>query len=137
MGEKIRLYAYVAAGSAFGAVLRWLLSVGALALAGDGFAWGTLVANVTGSAAIGFYARYSGPDGRAAPAHVRHMVMTGVLGGYTTFSMFSLECLLRIQAGAWAEAGLYIALSLASWIGAVWLGDALAARVIGRTGAPT
>jgi hypothetical protein len=51
--------------------------------------------------------------------------------------MFSLECLLRIQAGAWAEAGLYIALSLASWIGAVWLGDALAARVIGRTGAPT
>lgn len=134
MRERLRLYAHVAAGSAVGAVLRWMASLGALALAGDGFAWGTLAANVTGSAAIGFYARMTGPDGRAAPAHIRHAVMTGLLGGYTTFSMFSLECLLQMQAGDWADAGLYIAASLAAWIGAVWAGDALAAQINRRRG---
>jgi CrcB protein len=126
----LTLYAFVALGGAVGAVLRWAMSAGVMALTGGGFPWGTLMVNVIGSAAIGLFARLAAPDGRLLVGpHSRQMVMSGFLGGFTTFSVFSLETLLQLQRGAWFEAGLYVAASLATWLGAVWLGDALGARL--------
>jgi CrcB protein len=55
--------------------------------------------------------------------------MTGICGGFTTFSMFSLETFRLAQSGKLAAAGLNIALSIFGWLGAVWLGHVLALRM--------
>ncbi|NKC34014.1 CrcB family protein [Falsiroseomonas selenitidurans] len=75
----------VAAGGALGSVLRYALSLLAVAQFGMGFPWGTLAVNVLGSAAIGAAAAL-GVQGEA-----RLLLVTGLLGGFTTFSAFSLE----------------------------------------------
>jgi len=75
----------VALGGAAGSVARYLVSIAALALFGAGFPWGTLAVNVVGSAAIGVAAGL----GLEGPA--RLLLVTGFLGGFTTFSAFSLE----------------------------------------------
>lgn len=124
------LYAVIALGSTIGSVLRWLASAGLHAALGEGFPWGTLFVNVTGSFAIGFYAALTGPDGRLfAGARMRQFVMTGICGGYTTFSIFSLETLRLMQSAAWSEASANIGLSIVTWLAAVWAGDALASRL--------
>lgn len=123
------LYGAIALGSIVGSVLRWLASLGAQAALGDGFPWGTLLVNLTGSFAIGFYAALTGPDGRLfVGPRTRHFVTTGVCGGYTTFSLFSLETLRLAQSGAIVAAALNVGVSVATWLAAVWLGDALASR---------
>lgn len=123
------LYAAVAAGSMIGGSLRYMASALVHQLLGAGFPWGTLFVNVTGSLAIGFYAALAGPDGRLlAGPRQRHFVMTGICGGYTTFSVFSLETFRFLQAGDLTMAGLNVAVSLLGWLGAVWLGYALAMR---------
>ena len=124
------LYGAIALGSVVGSVLRWLASIAMLAAFGGGFPWGTFFVNVTGSFAIGFYAALTGPDGRLfVGPRMRQFVMTGVCGGYTTFSVFSLETLQLIQNGADGAAVLNIAISIATWFAAVWAGDALASRL--------
>src|SRR5690606_26743360 len=111
-----QLYAAIAVGSAIGSVLRWGASIGMHATFGDGLPWGTLFVNVAGSFAIGFYAALTGPDGRLfAGARTRQFVMTGVCGGFTTFSLFSFETLLLVQTGAAALTALYIGVSLVTW----------------------
>jgi CrcB protein len=108
----------VAAGGAIGSVLRHGVSLGGLALFGAGFPWGTLAVNVLGSAAIGALAG-AGVDGPA-----RLLLVPGVLGGFTTFSAFSLEAM-----GLWerspALAALYVALSVgfgvAACVAGFWL----------------
>jgi fluoride exporter len=124
------LYGAVALGSAGGSALRWLAGALVGALAGAAFPWGTLFVNITGSAAIGFYAELSGVGGRVfAGPRTRQMVMSGACGGYTTFSLFSLESLRMLQRGAVLEASAYVSASLVLCLAAVWLGDALAARL--------
>lgn len=124
------LYAAVAAGSVLGALLRWLAGLAATALFGAALPVGTLFVNVTGSFAIGFFARLSGPDGRLfVGPRLRQLVMTGLFGGYTTFSLFSLETLRLAERGEMIGALAYIALSLVTWLAAVWAGDALAIRL--------
>ncbi len=124
------LYGAVALGSLIGGVLRALASLGAIALLGDGFPWGTMAVNVIGSLAIGFYATLTGPDGRVfASARQRQFVMTGLCGGFTTFSVFSLETLRLLQAGDMAMAGLNAGLSVILWLAAVWLGHLAALRL--------
>jgi CrcB protein len=131
------LYAAVAAGSVIGTVLRWAVSIAGAAWIGDAFPWPTLLTNVTGSLAIGFFARLTAPGGRVfAGPRLRHFVMTGVCGGYTTFSLFSLETLHLAMDGAILAAAAYAAGSLVTWLAAVWAGDALAARVNRLRGAP-
>jgi CrcB protein len=128
--QTAALYACVAAGSVIGGVLRAAAGLAALALLGPGFPWGTLFANLTGSFAIGFYATLSEPDGRLfASSRQRQFVMTGICGGYTTFSVFSLETLRLLQAGDAPSAGLNVGVSVVAWLAAVWLGHALAARL--------
>jgi fluoride exporter len=131
-----RLYGAVMLGSAVGAASRYLLSLAALHLPAPVFPWGTLTANVTGSLLIGFYATLIEPDGRVmvSPA-ARQFVMVGLLGGFTTFSIFSLETLLLWQEAAYLAAT-YIAVSLVAWLAAGWAGFALAARLVSsRAGA--
>jgi len=96
----------VAIGGAAGSVARHLVSLAAIATFGTGFPWGTLAVNVAGSAAIGVAAA-TGLEGAA-----RLLLVTGFLGGFTTFSAFSLE------TGALFErspilAALYVAASVA------------------------
>ncbi|WP_353815830.1 CrcB family protein [Mesorhizobium sp.] len=55
--------------------------------------------------------------------------MTGICGGFTTFSMFSLETFLLVQSGNWPAAGLSIGASIVTWLGAVWLGHMSASRL--------
>ena len=130
MRPQTRLYLAVALGSALGAVARYLCSLWLVQLTGPGFPWGTLAVNVAGSFLIGLYAALSGPDGRllASPTE-RQFVMTGFCGGYTTFSIFSLETVRLIEAGRHALAGLNVSVSVVLWLGSVWAGWALATRI--------
>ncbi len=130
LGTNLALYLAVAAGSMIGGVARAAVSALVLSLTGAGFPWGTLLVNATGSFAIGFYATLTGPDGRAfAGPRQRQFVMTGICGGFTTFSIFSLETLYLMQAGSIGMAGVNIAASVVTWLSAVWLGFALAMRI--------
>ncbi len=122
------LYACVAAGAVIGGLARYLVSLLILPVAG--FPLATLFVNVTGSFIIGFYGTLSGPDGRwFASAQQRQFVMTGFCGGYTTFSSFSLETVRLLHAGLTRTALLNIAVSVVTWLVAVWLGYAAASRL--------
>lgn len=124
------VYAVVTLGSVIGGVLRALASVAMMQQLGPGFPWGTLFVNVTGSFAIGFYAALTGPDGRLfAGTLQRQFVMAGICGGYTTFSVFSLETFHLVRADNLPAAGLNVGVSVVAWLAAVWLGHGLATRL--------
>ena len=122
------LYACVAAGGMLGSVARYLVSLLIPSLLALPLA--TLFVNVTGSFVIGFYSTLSGPDGRLfASTRQRQFVMTGFCGGYTTFSSFSLDTVRLLRAGMAETALLNIAVSVVTWLLAVWLGYAVANRL--------
>jgi fluoride exporter len=123
-------YLWIAAGGAVGSVARYWFSGVVARQFGETFPWGTLLVNVSGSFAIGFLATLAAPDGRwLAPAGTRQFVMIGVLGGYTTFSSFSLQTLALIENREWLNAGGNVAGSVVLCLVAVWLGHLLAASV--------
>ena len=127
--ETAGLYLAVSLGSVIGSVSRALVSLAAVAWLGEAFLLGTLTVNVLGSFIIGYYATMTGPGGRImASTRQRQLVMTGFCGGFTTFSAFSLETLMLAQADRLPLAGLYIALSVVTWLAAAWLGQVLAMR---------
>lgn len=133
-GDAAAVYAAVALGSAIGGVLRALAAVAVHAPMAPGFPWGTLFVNVTGSFVIGFYATLAGPDGPlSAGPKQRQFVMTGICGGYTTFSVFSLETFRFLQAGDLPAAGLNTGVSVVGWLAAVWLGHRVATGLNRRT----
>ncbi|GAA0310510.1 fluoride efflux transporter FluC [Rhodovulum strictum] len=125
-----RLYLAVALGGMTGAVARSLTSLGLLHLLGPGFAWGTLAVNVLGSFLIGLYATLTEPGGRvfASPAQ-RQFVLAGFCGGFTTFSIFSLETLLLVERGAPGLAALNLGASVLLWLLAVWGGYLMGLRI--------
>jgi CrcB protein len=115
----------VALGGAIGASLRYLTARAAMRLLGPGFPWGTVAVNVVGCFAMGLLAvalmeRFPGAWGRWAP-----FAMTGVLGGFTTFSAFSLDALSLWEKGRALAAALYVGGSVAASIAALGLGLAL------------
>jgi len=121
------LYFWVAVGAALGGVARYWCSGVAARLVGETFPWGTFVVNVVGSFIIGFFATLTGPDGRYYIGSVgRQFVMTGICGGYTTFSSFSLQTLNLMNDGEWFRAGANITLSVACCMISVWAGNLLA-----------
>lgn len=114
-------------GGGLGSLARWGASGFIARHWGENFPVGTLVVNITGSLLIGFLATLTGPDGRwLAPPSLRIFLMLGVLGGYTTFSSFSLQTLTLAQDGQWFRAALNAILSLVLCLAAVWLGHTLA-----------
>jgi CrcB protein len=120
-------YIWIALGGALGSVARFWCSGVAARLFGETFPWGTLIVNITGSFIIGFFATLTGPDGRIfAGSTMRQFVMMGLLGGYTTFSSFSLQTLALAQGNQWLEAGGNILASVVLCLLAVWLGHLLA-----------
>jgi CrcB protein len=130
----MRLYGAIIAGGIIGSLLRWFMAL-VLPQVDGGFPWPTLFVNITGSLLIGFYAGLTGPDGRLfVDPRTRQFVMTGICGGYTTFSAFSIEMLRFLQSGDRRQAALYLAVSVASWLAAVWLGDIAARRLNNRAG---
>ena len=127
-GTMISQIVWFAAGSALGGVTRFGLSVFAAHRWGENFPWGTLIINVTGSFLIGFFATLTQPDGRfMVGGTTRQFVMTGILGGYTTYSSFSLQTLVLAQQGEWLRAGSYATGTFVLCFIAVWLGYACAA----------
>jgi len=124
-----RLYLAVALGSALGAVARYLCSAALIALMGEGFPWGTLAVNVLGSFLIGFYATLvaAAGGGRANPVRTQ-FVIAGFCGGFTTFSIFSLETLLLLERQDFQLAALNVSLSIVLWLLAVWAGVWAATR---------
>lgn len=121
------LYALIALGGALGAIGRFFLSGVVANQFGATFPWGTLIVNVTGSFAIGFFATLTAPEGRVfAGANTRQFFMTGVLGGYTTFSSFSIQTLNLAREGEWFRAGANTMGSVAACLLAVWLGHVAA-----------
>ncbi len=110
-----------------GALARLLV---ALALPAAGLPWATLLVNVAGSFLIGLAAQASTRPGHVlADPLVRQLVMTGFCGGFTTFSLFSLETVRILQAGDLGRAAIYAALSLGLWLAGAWAGMALGRRL--------
>ncbi|MEM7239193.1 MAG: fluoride efflux transporter CrcB [Pseudomonadota bacterium] len=114
--------AMVAAGGAVGSSLRFLVGHWTLRAFGSGYPWGTLMVNVAGSFAMGVIAivlleRFPGSFARWSP-----FIMTGVLGGFTTFSAFSLDALLLIERGKIGLALSYIAASVILSLAGLWAG---------------
>jgi len=118
----------VAAGGAIGASLRHLTSLASLRLLGPGFPWGTVAVNIVGSFAMGVFiemlVRRVG-----MPNEVRLFVATGILGGFTTFSAFSLDFAVMWQRGAMGSALAYALGSVVLSIIALFLGLWLARSV--------
>lgn len=115
-------------GSGLGGLSRYALS-GAVAVRwGDTFPWGTLVVNLTGSLVIGFVATLAGPDGRLLiGTTTRQFIMAGFLGGFTTYSSFSLQTLNLMRQGDWLRAGANVTATMVLCFLAVWVGHLAAA----------
>lgn len=133
MGVAGRIFLVVALGSSLGAVARYLVSLAMLDPLASGFPWATLTVNVAGSFLIGLYATLTEPGGRFQPATLtRQFVLSGFCGGFTTFSIFSLETLWLVQQRALMLAGLNIALSVTLWLVAAWIGYRIGAALNDR-----
>ena len=114
----------VAAGGAVGSVLRYLVGLWTLRSFGPAFPWGTLTVNITGSFLIGVLAEAIARK-FGASAEMRVFLITGILGGYTTFSAFSLDAMTLLERGEPVTALIYVASSVLLSALAVFAGLAL------------
>jgi CrcB protein len=114
-----------AAGGALGAGARHLVNVAMLAWFGPGFPWATFTVNVVGSLVMGIVVEALMPLGGASGAAWRIFLATGILGGFTTFSAFSLDTWLLYERGQHLALVLYVALSAILSVAALVLGMAL------------
>lgn len=107
----------VALGGAIGSVGRYGVGLAAARLFGVAFPWGTLIVNVVGGLAMGLLAARTGP----AEENLRLLLGVGVLGGFTTFSAFSLDTV-RLMEREPGSALFYVLASLILSVGACWSG---------------
>jgi CrcB protein len=118
------LYLIVFVGAGIGGALRHGVNVGAARLFGYGFPYGTLMVNIAGSFLMGTLAGYFAFR-PGIGQHLRLFLTTGILGGFTTFSAFSLDTALLVERNAFALAAGYVAGSVAASIAALFLGLAM------------
>ena len=118
------LYLVVFIGAGIGGALRHGVNVAAARLFGYGFPFGTFIVNVVGSFAMGLLAGYF-IYRPGVPQHLRLFLTTGVLGGFTTFSSFSLDAALLIERHAYALAAGYVIGSVAAGLSALFFGLAV------------
>jgi CrcB protein len=110
-------------GAGLGGVLRHGVNIGAARLLGTGFPWGTLTVNVVGSLVMGLAAGYFAfRDGLNWTQHARLFLTTGVLGGFTTFSTFSLDVAVLLERGETGSAAIYALASLVVSVLALFAG---------------
>ncbi len=125
-------YVYVGLGSALGGILRHWLGVVIGARLGASLPWATILINVTGSFAIGYL---TGWLGSAETPHsgwgrlVMPLLVVGLLGGYTTFSAFSLQTLKLVQAGNLGGAAFNVSFSVLAGLGAAAAGFSIGKAV--------
>jgi CrcB protein len=112
----------VAAGGGAGAVLRYLLSLALARAPAGGWPWPTFTANIAGGLAIGLLAGWLSLRGGVDGERIRLLLGVGLLGGFTTFSAFSLETLMMLERREWGPAALYAGLSVVLATSAVFLG---------------
>lgn len=117
-------YLLVFIGGGLGSALRHAVNVASARTLGTGFPWGTFLINVTGSTVMGLIAGYLALKGEASQPW-RLFLMTGVLGGYTTFSAFSLDAALLYERGAIGLALLYVSGSVGLSIAGLFAGLAI------------
>jgi CrcB protein len=109
----------VALGGAIGAILRFLTGIGILRLVGPGFPLTVLGVNVLGSFFMGLFVVFATQRG---VTQLNPFVLTGLLGGFTTFSAFSLEAVHLFERGAMGQALAYVVISVVLSIGGLILG---------------
>jgi CrcB protein len=118
------LYLIVFLGAGIGGAMRHGVNVGASKLFGYGFPLGTFIVNVAGSFAMGllagFFAYRAG-----VPQHVRLFLTTGILGGFTTFSSFSLDAALLVERHSFGMAAGYMVGTVAAGLAALFFGLAV------------
>jgi CrcB protein len=112
--------ALVAAGSAAGGTLRYLIDLGLRAVAGSRFPWGVLAVNLAGCVLMGVLMA------TVRDERLRLTLATGLLGGFTTFSAFSWQSVELWQTGRPIAASAYVASSLVGCLAGCWLGWRLA-----------
>jgi len=118
-------YLAIALGGALGSVLRYALSTSIDSRWGEGFPWGTLSVNLIGCFLIGILTFLAGADGRLwGNPETRQFLITGVCGGFTTFSTFGLQTLNLMRDGDWLQAAAYVIGSVVLCLIGVWLGHA-------------
>ena len=117
-------YLLVFVGGGLGATLRYLINVTCARTLGTGFPWGTFLINITGSTVMGLIAGYLALKGEASQPW-RLFLMTGILGGYTTFSAYSLDAALLYERGQLGLAAVSVigsvVLSIAGLFAGLWL----------------
>ena len=118
--------AFIAAGGATGALMRYWMSNGIYALLGRGFPYGTLTVNIVGSLIMGFLYVFM-IERMDVSAEWRAALMIGLLGAFTTFSTFSIETLNLLESGEQLKAALNVILSVTLCLLGCWLG-----MIVGR-----
>ncbi len=118
----------VALGGALGSLLRYFVAGAIQSAASSGFPWGIFVVNVSGGFVMGVIVELGALKLQMSP-EIRAFLTVGILGGYTTFSTFSLDSVLLIQRGAYLSAATYVAgsvaLSILALFAGLWLVRAL------------
>jgi len=112
----------VALGGAIGAMLRHGVGLVTLRFFGPGYPWGTLSVNVVGSFVMGLFIAWLIRHEGAGAQSLRLFVATGLLGGFTTFSAFSLDVALMWERGQLALAGSYVAASVLLSLAGIFAG---------------
>jgi len=122
----------VALGGALGSMARYGVGLGAARLfPTSSWPWGTLTVNVVGGLAMGLLVGWMGLKAGAGQETVRVFTAVGVLGGFTTFSAFSLETVLMIERREYGLAGAYVLLSVVFAVAALMAGLMMARRAFG------
>jgi CrcB protein len=117
-------YLIVFLGGGVGAAIRHGMNIGVARALGTAFPYGTLIINITGSLVMGLIAGYFALKGDASQ-NWRLFLTTGILGGYTTFSAFSLDAALLYERGEAGAAAIYVLSSVVLSIAGLFAGLAI------------
>ena len=120
----------IGAGGALGAISRFLVGQAGLRLLGSGLPWGTFAVNIIGSLAMGLLIGWLTMIDRSHETSLRMFGVVGFLGGFTTFSAFSLELVMMIERKEWLPAFTYASTSVVLALAALMIGMMIRRRAV-------